>query len=152
MRQKNGVRMVKVMFPQGQTGRRIIAIAAAMASVIGLVALATGRGGEAVASGVTRDAIRSIRVGMTEGELVRILGEPLSSDFDAGRGVRTLNYARAVPGARWYPMLWVHLREGRVSEVYAKKYVWWGKDDEGVYILNDAGQSETREFERTFRR
>lgn len=140
------------MVREGKTRRRIIMIGAAMASIVGLVALVAGRGGETLAPGVTRAAIRSIRVGMTEGEVVRILGEPLSSDFDADRRVRTLNYTRAVPGARWHPMLWVHLTEGRVSEVYAKKYVWWGKDDEGVYMLNDAGQSETREFEHTFRR
>jgi len=30
-------------------------------------------------------------------------------------------------------MLWIHLKDGKVSEVYAKRYVLWGVDDERVY-------------------
>jgi hypothetical protein len=59
---------------------------------------------------------------MSESEVTAILGAPLSTKLDQTRGVKTLEYARPVRGARWYPMLWVHLREDRVVEVYAKKY------------------------------
>jgi hypothetical protein len=40
----------------------------------------------------------------------------------------------------------------RERSLCEKIYVWWGADDEGVYSLSERGQSETREFERTFRR
>jgi len=51
-------------------------------------------------------------------------------------------------------MLWVHLENGRVDEVVAKRYVWWGVDDEGVYWLSDKHKQrwEARNFESTFRR
>jgi outer membrane protein assembly factor BamE (lipoprotein component of BamABCDE complex) len=121
-------------------------------ALVGLLALTTWGGGEAIASGVTRDAIRSVRVGMAEDEVVRILGEPLSTTVDQAHDVKTLEYTLPMRRARWYPMLWVHLKGGRVNEVYAKKYVWWGLDDEGVYGLSDKGQWEAPNFESTFRR
>jgi hypothetical protein len=40
----------------------------------------------------------------------------------------------------------------RERSLCEKIYVWWGADDEGVYSLSERGQSETGEFERTFRR
>jgi hypothetical protein len=133
--------------------RRGIGTAAVLGfGVVGLVALTTCRDGEAIAPGVTRDAIRSIRVGMTEAEVARILGVPLETGCDQARDTKTLQYTRRVRGVRRYPMLWVHLKGGRVTEVYAKRYIWWGTDDEGVYGLSDQGQWEGQAFETTFRR
>ncbi len=106
-----------------------------------------------LAPGVTRDGIRAVRLGMTREEVEAILGPPMSSERTPyrERGV-TLTYSRPVPFARWYPMLWVHLREGRVISVYAKRYILWGIDDIGVYGLGAEGRWEGTEFQATFQR
>ena len=65
--------------------------------------------------------------------------------FD-GNGRQTLVYFRPPPAALlWrYPKLWVHLRDGRVEEVYAKR------NDEAVYILNAHRSFEGKLFRETF--
>jgi hypothetical protein len=93
-----------------------------------------------------------VRVGMSEAEVIQVLGEPVARTPHPELGVNTLEYARPVRRARWYPILWVHLKAGRVSEVYAKRYIWWGSDDYGVYSLSSTGYSERPEFETTFPR
>jgi hypothetical protein len=100
--------------------------------------------------GVTRAGIRSIAIGMTEGQVVSILGRPLKISTDAAPAVRTLWYGEPPSREYAYPMLWVHLKNGRVWQVYAKKYVLWGTDDEGVYSLDESGRTEGVEFEATF--
>jgi hypothetical protein len=64
--------------------------------------------------------------------------------------IRLTYFAR--PNAPWpYPMLWVHLRNGRVSQVYAKRHNL--VDSDGVYwTTRDGGHIETPQFEATFRR
>jgi len=47
-------------------------------------------------------------------------------------------------------MLWVHLRDGVVISVYAKRYIDWGADDVGVYGIENDRQWETSLFEQTF--
>lgn len=88
---------------------------------------------------------------MTEAQVVQILGYPLVVTTDQTKGLKTLEFTRAVR-ARSFPMLWVHLQGGRVTEVYAKRYVWWGLDDEGLYGLSGSGQWETPAFEASFSR
>jgi hypothetical protein len=111
-----------------------------------------GRAG--LAPGVTRDGIRAVRAGMTREEIEAILGPPVSAAPTGyyHEGGVTLTYARPVPFARWYPMLWVHLHEGRVISVYAKRYIAWGMDDLGVYVRDGAQRWERAEFEATFPR
>jgi hypothetical protein len=48
-------------------------------------------------------------------------------------------------------MLWVHFDNGRVSQVYAKRYA-LGRDDEVVYALSERRGSESPAFEKTFTR
>ena len=88
---------------------------------------------------------------MSEEDVVAILGAPLKSGPSLNHeGRRTLTYTR------WrlrpsYPMLWVHLEQGSVVEVYAKIYTDWGTDDEGVYGLSSQLQFESTEtFESIF--
>lgn len=133
--------------------RRIIRPAAlSLIGLLGLAALIMSRRGEALAPCVTAQRVRSVRVGMPEREVLRLLGEPFRSRFDPTLGRTSLEYARAPRFARSYPMLWVHLKDGKVAEVYAKKYVWWGLDDEGIYGATDDGAWESAAFEAAFRR
>jgi hypothetical protein len=105
-----------------------------------LILLLTSCGARALAPGVSCSSIRSIRLGMTDAEVVSILGEPIAREPGYPAGVTTLVYSRPVRGARWYPMVWVHLRNGRVLAAYVKKYLFWGADSVGVYGLAE-GQS-----------
>lgn len=132
--------------------QRIWAFAALALGSATLAANVLSGGGEAMAPGVTRTGIRSVQLGMTEEEVVKVLGKSLGARLNEIRGVKTLEYSRPVRRAWWYPMLWVHLKGGRVNEVYAKRYVWWGIDHEGAYGLSDDGRWEARVFEATFRR
>lgn len=96
------------------------------------------------------EAIRAIQNGMTEEQVLAIIGPPLDrgpSSHDPE--VTTLVYSKSAYFARWYPMLWIHLRDGRVIDVYGKRYIDWGVDDMGVYGTGN-GPWETEWFERTF--
>jgi hypothetical protein len=60
----------------------------------------------------------------------------------------TLTYTRHTMAARFHPMLWVHLREGKVREVYAKRYDLWILDDDiGIYGLSADRRWESPIFE-----
>jgi hypothetical protein len=75
---------------------------------------------------------------MTREQVQAILGPPMSARPTGYReGGITLTYSRPVAFAQWYPMLWVHLHDGQVISVYAKRYVAWGMDDLGVYELDE---------------
>lgn len=102
---------------------------------------------------VTRDRVRAIKVGMTQPEVRDILGEPISVDSLVWQNDETvrLTYTRHTLTARFHPMLWVHLRDGRVREVYAKRYGSWILDDDiGIYVLNAERRWESPVFERVF--
>jgi hypothetical protein len=123
-----------------------IAILAALAS------LGCGRG-QHLSTGVTAERVLQLRPGMTYAEVVNIVGEPFEMErelpphkegsvtvvgrkeptYDPNGSHVTLTYSRRVGGVWSYPMLWVHLRAGRVDEVYAKRYFMFGVDDEGIY-------------------
>ncbi len=101
---------------------------------------------------VTRDRVRAIEVGMTQPEVRAILGEPISVESHVGQNDETvkLTYTRHTLAVRFHPMLWVHLRDGRVREVYAKRYGSWIDDDIGIYVLNADRRWESPVFERLF--
>ena len=93
--------------------------------------------------GVTTHKIRSVEIGMTEGQVRKILGHPVSagripSAFDPKTGLHSnfsdLGYVYAKDlSSLWYPKLWIYFEDGKVSSVYAKNYVF---DDVGVYGRN----------------
>lgn len=108
-------------------------------------------GGSRLAEGVTVEAIRAVQNGMSEEEVITILGEPVAYTRPVHYpDTITLTYSKPAYFARWYPMLWVHLRNGKVVEVYAKRYIDWGSDDVGVYGIGDDHRWETDLFEQTF--
>ncbi len=102
---------------------------------------------------ISSEQVRAVELGMSENDVTAILGSPLQSGPSttfAGR--RTLSYNRWRPVPR-YPMLWVHLEEGKVVEVYAKLYTDWGTEDQGVYALSSLLEFESTEtFEAAFPR
>jgi len=131
----------------------LLAAPLSVLSVGGVCLLGRHRsGGEGVAPGVTAEAIRAMRLEMSEDEVYRIIGPPFFT-YPTSYGSRriTLQYTRRVLGARWYPMLWVHLEDGRVVDVYAKKYVRWGTDDLAVYMFHGGVPVGGEHLELTFR-
>ena len=125
-------------------GRYLLALAASIA-ILGCVGTRHDLG-----RAVTRDKIRAVRIGMTRGQVEQLLGQP----FDEAQeepGHVVLTYSRRPFGARFYPMLWVHIRNGKVDEVYAKRYGLWVIDDDiGIYGLSDGANWERPEFSQLF--
>ena len=132
----------------------------ARAASLGLMVLVLGtmgiggwwitHGVSRLANGVTVEGIRAVRNGMAEEEVLAILGPPLGRRPSRHHpDLITLTYSKPAYFAKWYPMLWVHLRDGKVLEVYAKRYIDWGTDDVAVYGTGN-GQWETDLFEQTF--
>ncbi len=104
-----------------------------------------------LAEGITVESIRAVQNGMTEEEVVAILGNPVERAPSVSYpDAITLTYSRPAYFAKWYPMLWVHLRNDSVVEVYAKRYIGWGGDDIGVYGTGNDRRWETNLFEQTF--
>ena len=85
---------------------------------------------------VTRASIRQIKLGNAQATVTELLGAPRERK-DMSDGWITLVYSRPAAGSATYPMLWVTLHNDAVTEVYAKRYVLWGADDDGVYLLNE---------------
>ena len=116
--------------------------------------LATLVGGQRLAPGVDAEALNGIRIGMSECEVSALLGEPRSvTGVTAllrevmpaayqGLDVRLVTWRYALPfaGARRYPMLWLHFRDGRLEEVYGKRYELWGFDEKGVFGISERGR------------
>jgi hypothetical protein len=97
-------------------------------------------GGDFSSSSVTVDNIRRVAPGMTERDVRNILGPPFEVVQDYRDDHRRMDFTRPGVGRkRWYPMLWIHLKAGRVASVYGKRYGLWGLDDEGVYLADDEG-------------
>ena len=83
---------------------------------------------------------------MSRAEVGRILGAPFS-EAQEEPGHVVLTYSRRPFGARFYPMLWVHLHDGNVGEIYAKRYGLWVIDDDiGIYGLSDETNFERPQF------
>ncbi len=79
-----------------------------------------------------------VRLGMERQDVEQILGMPydVADDPSAGVGRQVMTYTQPARWAYSYPMLWVHLTDGRVHEVYAKRYILWGVDDQGISSLS----------------
>lgn len=124
---------------------------------------------------VTVESIRKIRLGMVKEEVIEILGKPFyvgkmfemgvvtvyyERDFekdelerekktgDKIKGNFTLCFSKPVPYSLWYPMLWVHFINGKVSSVYAKRYDFF--QERGVYLYHKGKRWESDLFEETF--
>jgi len=129
--------------------RRAIAITVVLATTFAACAERVS----SLAPLVTRDGIRAIKVGMTREEVEAILGTPITfskeyADSDSDRW-HLMTYSRTAFGGMWYPMLWVHLEDGRVSSVYAKAYA-SDMSERGLYCHSESENWETPEFQRMF--
>ena len=99
-----------------------------------------------LAPSATSEAILSLKDGMTYDQILERIGPPLekrlSSDLSVGgvvyrrgssvqdpsRGDVVLMYSRPLGLFRAYPMLWVHLKDGKLFYVNAKVYDGAGRD------------------------
>lgn len=83
---------------------------------------------------VTKQHIRAVHIGMSRTEVEQMLGVPLTVESDPADRHVVLTYTRRPTGVRYFPMLWVHMSDDRVREVYVKRYGFWLMDDDiGVY-------------------
>jgi len=102
-----------------------------------------------IASGVTADRVRSLRLGMREPELLQTLGPPLAArQWGAGRKI--LDYARETPIVNHSPNLWILIHDGLVEEVQADRTVQF-VDEEGLFLLRKDVKWEAPGFAETFR-
>ena len=102
-----------------------------------------------IAPGVTAERIRTIQPGMTEANLLKALGTPLSTQ-PWGPSGRLLFYAHDTPLLNHSPTLWVHVENDAVKQVEAKRTVWL-VDDEGLYVRREGLSWESPMFAKTFR-
>lgn len=84
---------------------------------------------------ITASKITSVKVGMSIAKVFSILGKPLKIESKNSNRTRTFTYTEVPKYTKTYPMLWVHFDEDeKVRQVFAKKYILWGVDDECIYI------------------
>jgi len=139
----------------GDIGPAKVAVSTRRVAVPCLMALACAActAGADLPAGVTADRVLMLRPGMTYEEVTTIVGPPVRMETELPRhregsmdvvhrqvptanpfGDRVvLTFSRPVRFAMSYPMLWVTLEKGRVTDIYAKRYDAWGLDSEGVY-------------------
>ena len=87
-----------------------------------------------LSKGVTANKILQIKPGMTEDMVKSILGNPFEIKSRNDQNEITYYYSKPVRLSKNYPMLWVHFDQNlKVCEVYAKRYIYFGADDEGIY-------------------
>jgi hypothetical protein len=118
-------------------------------SVLLVILAASACGGAPrIAPGMTPTAIRSVKMGMTQQQVIAILGPPLRV---RPWGHNSVIFDYAVPGwATSSPGLWVHVENETVSTVQAKQYHLI-RDDEAVYELSRGHPVfETPAFEPLF--
>ncbi|WP_126340432.1 hypothetical protein [Kaistella jeonii] len=90
-----------------------------------------------VVKGVNSEKIKIIKLGMKSEKVILILGKPFKSEKEIlGEGF-IYSYTNPVKYSIIYPMLWIHFdKKLKVREVYAKRYILFGADDECIYLLN----------------
>jgi hypothetical protein len=101
---------------------------------------------------VTALNIRHIQLGMSRAQVEEILGQPLAvktGTYGNDPESESLVYFRRFAIPIRYPMLWVHFRNSRVVEVYAKSQN--VADSDGVYGLTSEHRWESPRFVETFR-
>ena len=90
-----------------------------------------------VVKGVNSEKIKIIKVGMNSENVISILGKPFKSGKKISSEGFIYTYTNPVKYSLNHPMLWIHFdKELKVREVYAKRYILFGADDECIYLLN----------------
>ena len=126
-------------------------------------------------SGVTADRVLALRPGMAYHDVIETIGPPLEMESEmpthtegavpvVHRMVQTtdptgpyvvLTYSRRVPWAVTYPMFWITLKAGHVTDIYVKHYYGWGIESDGIYGYAQGrtpwggGVALRQEFERS---
>ena len=123
-----------------------------------------------LSKGVTVENIRKIKLSMKEKEVIKILGDPfyVSKEYKMGaypfvykrpfyhgelekekiKRKYIMIFSKDVKYSRWYPMLYVLFKDGRVEMVYAKRYNFFDKI--GVYSKSKNDSWELELFEKSF--
>ncbi len=100
-----------------------------------LLALVCGCANLNDAEKVTASNILKIDIGMSEHQVIGLLGEPVSKYHG---GYQPYTYQYTEKGVFNYPMVWVHFDSSGVNEVYVKYY--GIADDQGIYgLAKDTG-------------
>lgn len=94
---------------------------------------------------VTASNVTRLKLGMSRAEVESILGAPTRVDGSPYPGQLMLVYGR--PAGPQYPVMWVHLGDAGVSEVYVKRFFFG--DGEGVFALSAELHSRSPAFART---
>ena len=103
-----------------------------------------------IVSRVDSASIRSIKVGMTEKQVIAILGQPLQI---RPWGEDSAIYDYALPGwALWSPGLWISFEKGAVRTVQGKRHRIIGEDQPVYETRTDRPTCESSDFESTFTR
>ena len=86
-------------------------------------------------SKINTQKIRAITVGMSMENIISILGKPIQIADRYDKKGKTFTYTKVPKYKMTYPMLWIHFdKNAKVNQVFAKKYILWGADDECIYI------------------
>jgi hypothetical protein len=113
--------------------------------------------GRDLGSRVDADRVLALRPGMTYTDVSDLLGKPISMEGEMPPHLEDgitvvhrmqptenpngphvlLTYSRPVRWAMTYPMIWVTLEAGKVTEIYVKRYYAWGFDSDGIYGYSD---------------
>ena len=106
-----------------------------------------------VLKGVNSEKIKKIKVGMNSEKVISILGMPFKSEKKISSEGVMYTYTNPVKYSLNYPMLWIHFdKELKVREVYAKRYILFGADDECIYLLNsNSNPFEEQKFSYCFK-
>lgn len=95
------------------------------------------------------EKIKLIKIGMTSEKVISILGKPLTIENNYLNDRKTYTFTKPIKFAENYPMLWIHFDNNmKVTQVYAKKYILWGSDDESIYMLDSNNDFENRDAKR----
>ena len=125
-------------------------ILTSIALLVGTTLSLAGCRSPQVAPLVDPTSVRSVKVGMTQKEVIALLGHPLRIR-PWGEGAEVYDYA--IPGwSAAHPSLWIAFERGAVRTVQAKSHKLLGEDTAVYEVRADQPAFETPEFESLFRR
>ncbi|MES2545999.1 MAG: hypothetical protein V4548_14035 [Bacteroidota bacterium] len=117
------------------TNRIKITFAISVLAIISILSFTVFGKNSDVSKFVSSKKIKNITPGMTYEKVISIMGKPINV-MQSGT-LTVLEYSRPVKYCKNYPMLWVNLDSNmNVDHVYAKRYLYFGADDECIYFLN----------------
>ncbi len=101
--------------------------------------------GSDVATGLTPESIKALRLGTTRTEIEKVVGPPVKVEVEQS-GAELWLLSRPVPRVRSFPSIFLRLSDGVLQDVYVERKVFWGVDEEPLYSLTERGRFEAPEF------